>query len=791
MVRFVCAALVAAILLAPSIAAAQPLPPVRLSVSTDGTQSDYPSTLKDVSADGRHVLFSTSAPLVATDLNGVLDLYVRDRDTDRDGVFDEPGAVRTILVSVGPGGEQLADSLPRSGVSTGGTLSRDGRFVLFSTLWQLVGNDTNDVTDGYLYDRDIDADGIFDEPDAAGVSLVTTGSGNTQATGGGSEVLQVTSDGRYVLFRSSATNLQPRATTVAQIYRQGSRHEPDHARLQHARRHAGRRHFAAGHVRGDAGRRSDRGARRWLPGHWPLTAGVVTYPWVIRDLDANTFTPVAAPPKASPSTNPATAPASQIAGFSPDGQRVYLSDIVRHLGLLGYSTGWTVEYHLVGNRELKRIPGFSSFVGVSHDSRRPVSALGLDRGLARPRTLCGRVLPLRRRHRPLDQARSRRSACSPPRPTGRTLVCRRSPCPLLCSTSATTSRCRCRIRSGPAGWTRPARWRSSRATRPRSCPAAPTPTASTTFRGRSAVAARSRQRRARRSVGIAMGLDYTSGAGVNGAPAIPMPTASATRRSSPPARIRAARRRFLAEGADNAFFKTRLAHRQSGRDAGDRRRPPRRRRRHRSTINVHVPAGARRTVLVDELAGHAPSFSTVVESERAARRRSDHDVGRTDTALTPRSASGAPSHVVVPRRGRHRRLLAVLPAAESGDDRRDRQGALPAAGALRAGRAHLPAAAALARRRCRSTRRRPSWPPPTCRRSSRDAADHRRARDVLTRRGQLFAAGHASAGVTAPAPAGSWPRARPAPSSICSCCSPTRRDGGRRQVRYLLTTGAV
>ena len=167
MVRFVCAALVAAILLAPSIAAAQPLPPVRLSVSTDGTQSDYPSTLKDVSADGRHVLFSTSAPLVATDLNGVLDLYVRDRDTDRDGVFDEPGAVRTILVSVGPGGEQLGRLPPEIGVFTGGTLSRDGRFVLFSTLWQLVGNDTNDVTDGYLYDRDTDADGIFDEPDAA------------------------------------------------------------------------------------------------------------------------------------------------------------------------------------------------------------------------------------------------------------------------------------------------------------------------------------------------------------------------------------------------------------------------------------------------------------------------------------------------------------------------------------------------------------------------------------------------------------------------------------------------
>ena len=45
MVRFVCAALVAAILLPPSIAAAQPLPPVRLSVSTDGTEANGISSL--------------------------------------------------------------------------------------------------------------------------------------------------------------------------------------------------------------------------------------------------------------------------------------------------------------------------------------------------------------------------------------------------------------------------------------------------------------------------------------------------------------------------------------------------------------------------------------------------------------------------------------------------------------------------------------------------------------------------------------------------------------------------
>jgi hypothetical protein len=48
--------------------------------------------------------------------------------------------------------------------------------VLFSTVARLVEADTNGNEDGYLYDRDTDADGIFDETGAAGVSLVTTGS---------------------------------------------------------------------------------------------------------------------------------------------------------------------------------------------------------------------------------------------------------------------------------------------------------------------------------------------------------------------------------------------------------------------------------------------------------------------------------------------------------------------------------------------------------------------------------------------------------------------------------------
>ena len=140
MVRLVCAAAVAAIVVSPSIAAAQPVPPVRLSVSTGGTEANGASTTMAVSRDGRHVLFSSTATnLVAGDTNGQVDFFVRDRDTDRDGVFDEPGAVATIRVTEGSLGEQTTD------FHQSGQLSADGRFVLFITAAPLIAGDTNGV----------------------------------------------------------------------------------------------------------------------------------------------------------------------------------------------------------------------------------------------------------------------------------------------------------------------------------------------------------------------------------------------------------------------------------------------------------------------------------------------------------------------------------------------------------------------------------------------------------------------------------------------------------------------
>lgn len=74
-------------------------------------------------------------------------------------------------------------------------VSRDGRFIAFTTQLALVSQDTNSVTDVYLYDRSTRA-----------ITLVSTDSaghpGNADST-----QPRISADGRYIVFESIATNL--------------------------------------------------------------------------------------------------------------------------------------------------------------------------------------------------------------------------------------------------------------------------------------------------------------------------------------------------------------------------------------------------------------------------------------------------------------------------------------------------------------------------------------------------------------------------------------------------------
>ena len=227
------------------------------------------------------------------------------------------------------------------------------------------------------------------------------------------------------------------------------------------------------------------------------------------------------------------------------------------------------------------------------------------------------------------------------------------------------------------------------------------------------------------------------------------------RRSSSPARIRAGfQTRYLAEGATGAFFSTRIAVANPGSavshvllryqtDTGQT-----------TSSLLAVPPMARRFVNV----GSVPSLGAAVVLDghrggRADRRRPDDAVDVGLLRLARRDERGQPVAVLVPGRRRDaRRLRPVLPAAEP-RARRRRPASRSASCARPARRSSGPTPC---RRRAgspsTSTRCRASRPPTSRRRSAALNAVPIIVERAMyySRPGQPFAAGHASAGVTAP-----------------------------------------
>ena len=154
----------------------------RVSVATDSSQGDSSSGYPSISADGRHVAFSSrAANLVPGDTNADWDVFVRDRQTGT-----------TERVSVSSNGSQ-GDAY--SGYPS---ISGDGRYVAFSSqATNLVAGDTNGAWDVFIHDRQA---GITER-----VSMTSDGlEGN-----GHSRDCAISADSRHIAFASFATNLVP------------------------------------------------------------------------------------------------------------------------------------------------------------------------------------------------------------------------------------------------------------------------------------------------------------------------------------------------------------------------------------------------------------------------------------------------------------------------------------------------------------------------------------------------------------------------------------------------------
>ena len=175
----------------------------RVSLSTQDAQGNGTSGLDfemysvAISDSGRYVAFSSEAStLVSGDNAGNRDVFLRDRDFDNDGLFDEPGEVLTTRISTGWDGSEANDD------SWEVSISGDGRYVAFSSdadnLVEPNGfPDSNHARDVFIYDR-IGGDTI--RGSVRDQTAKTVGN-NT------SDQPFISTDGLFLVFRSKATDL--------------------------------------------------------------------------------------------------------------------------------------------------------------------------------------------------------------------------------------------------------------------------------------------------------------------------------------------------------------------------------------------------------------------------------------------------------------------------------------------------------------------------------------------------------------------------------------------------------
>lgn len=154
-----------------------------------------------MSADRRFVVFSMASTDGIVESPGTTEnVFVR--DTCAGAPSD--CAPSTALVSIG------TDGLAGNGDSTSPTLSANGRYIAFlSSAANLVEGDTNGAADVFVRDTCAGAPSGC----APSTERVSVASGGIQANDASTSA-SISATGRYVTFRSLATNLDPSATSV-------------------------------------------------------------------------------------------------------------------------------------------------------------------------------------------------------------------------------------------------------------------------------------------------------------------------------------------------------------------------------------------------------------------------------------------------------------------------------------------------------------------------------------------------------------------------------------------------
>jgi Tol biopolymer transport system component len=156
---------------------------VAASVAYDGSLVDFDFvSAAAISGDGRYVAFTSSFRpfIVPEDDSGIGDVFVRD--------LTAATVERVSVDSDGVAGNDFSGGFV--------TLSHDGRFVAFASVADnLVTGDGNGARDVFVHDRD------------TGTTERVSVSSAQDEGNGGSNLLSLSDDGRFVSFTSDATNL--------------------------------------------------------------------------------------------------------------------------------------------------------------------------------------------------------------------------------------------------------------------------------------------------------------------------------------------------------------------------------------------------------------------------------------------------------------------------------------------------------------------------------------------------------------------------------------------------------
>lgn len=161
-----------------------------VSLTNAGAQGNLPSGPGVLSGDGRYLCFtSQSTNFDPADTNGLPDLYLRDRDPDGNGVFDEGNGTTTWVSYTSAG-------LPANASSSNVDINSAGTAIVFqSSATNMTPGNGAGVSQ--IFYRDLTTGNI---------ALISRNSSN-HVGNDASTYPEISLDGRAVVFQSRATNL--------------------------------------------------------------------------------------------------------------------------------------------------------------------------------------------------------------------------------------------------------------------------------------------------------------------------------------------------------------------------------------------------------------------------------------------------------------------------------------------------------------------------------------------------------------------------------------------------------